>query len=148
MKTSEPSRLIDKTPKSSQAHTQVLDGTTSIVTSKLVNHQNDINKLQLPVSTQNLSISNSILTHLNEQDDTIPSQKSVSSDNPILDEHERASVDSKDQNNDNKKSSSGKIDHTVNNEFYTPLMLLPNHSIAQQPANTVLSPSRTTVNIF
>lgn len=165
MKTSEPRIHTEKTPNSSQANTQVVDEHASIATSKIFNHPNDINKLQLPVSTQHSSISNTIqsnsfLTHVNDQDDTISSKESISNDSPASDLQKRSSrkissINSKDQNivatpiqhNDDRNLSSGKIDNTVNNKFYTPIMLSPTHSIAQQPANSVLSPSRMTVNI-
>jgi hypothetical protein len=158
MQRSESHIDIGKTSNSSQPDTQILDEHASIATSKIFNYHNHINKLQLPVSTQQTSLfntiqSNSFLTHLNDQNDTVSSNESIFSNIPTSDVRKRSStkissIYSKDQNNDDKKSSSEKINNTVTNKFYTPIMLSPNHSIAQQPANTVLSPSRIVVNVI
>jgi len=161
MKRSEPHIYIKKTSDSSQADTQMLDEHTSITTSKIFNHQNNINKFQLPVSTQHSSIcntiqSNSLLTRFNEKNEIVSSKESISSDNLTSDVREHSLIGSKDQNfvattvqnTDDKKSLSEKIVNTVNNVIHTPIMLSPNHNIAQKPANTVLSPSRTIVKII
>lgn len=161
MKRSEPHIYIKKTSNSSYDDTQMLGEHASISTSKIFNYQSDINKFQLPVPTQHSSISNTIQsnsfpTHLNEQNGTVSSKESISSDNLTSDVHKHSSIDSKDrnlvatpfQNTDDRKSSSGKIVNTVNNVIHTPIMLAPNHSIAQKPANSILSPSRTIVNII
>ncbi len=145
---------------------QASDEHTSIASTKTFNLKDDINKLQLPVSTQQLSVSNAIqsnsfLTHLHNQNDTVSSKDSISSDNPTLNgqkhlSSEKSSIDSEDQSivatpidsNDDKKSTNEKIDDSVIEEFYTPNILSPNYSNLQQSPNTVLSPSRTAVNSF
>jgi len=96
--------------------------------------------------------------HIEETPD--PSKKSISSDNPSSDaqEHSSAKTSSSNsenqkiagtfiQNNDDQRSSNEKIDSMVNVVIRAPVMLPPNLSIAQQPANIMLSPLQTTVNI-
>ena len=155
-----------KTSDSSQINMQASDEHTSIASTKTFNLKDDTNKLQLPVSTHQLSISNAIksnsfLTHLHNENDTVSSKESISSDNPTLNgqKHlspEKSSIDSEDQSivatsiesNENKKPSNEKTDDSMTEEFYTPTILLPNDSNVQQSPNTVLSPSRTAVNSF
>ncbi len=138
----------------------MLNEHASIATSKIVNHQNQINKLQLPVSAQYFSMSNiiqstSLLTHLNDQDDIGLFKESVFNDNPTSDLQNQSSIDSDNenivaisiQNNENEKLSNEKLNNQVTDEFHLPTILLLNHHIVQQSTNTVLSPSQFTVNI-
>ncbi len=133
----------------------MLNEHASIATSRIVNHQNQINKLQLPVSAQYFSMSNiiqstSLLTHLSDQDDTGLFKESVFIDSPTSDVQKQSSIDSDNenivatsiQNNENEK-----LNNQVTDEFHLPTILLLNHHIAQQSTNTVLSPSQSTVNI-
>ncbi len=149
IKTNESSVHIEKTPDSSQSDIQSVDKHASKAISQIMSQQNDISKLRLPISAQHLSSSNSIkssslLTDLHDQDDTNSSKKSISSDHSSV---KTSSYNSENQNNDDKQSSNDKIDNMVNAVIHAPVMLPSNFSIAQQSANIVLSPLRTTVNI-
>src|SRR5579862_8271256 len=102
METNQPHIDVEKTPKSSHVDTQVLHEHPSIAASKIFNHQNELGQLQLPVSAQPFSIaniiqSNSFLTHLNDQNDTVSLKESPSSDNSISYGQKHASIDSDDQ---------------------------------------------------
>lgn len=151
---------MEKTSNSLPIDTQTSDGHTSNATSKILNSQNDINKFQLPVLTEHSNISNIIqtnssLTYLNEQDDTIPSKESIFNGNSTSDLHRHSSTKSSSidsnaittpiQNNKDKKLS---VDNTVHDGFYTPIMLSPNNNIVQHPINTIISPSRSIVNVI
>ena len=156
---------IEKTATSSQTGTEIVDKHASTSTSRISNDHNDIHKLQLPIAVQNSQISNAIqshssLIHLNDQEETVSSKEPISSNDIISDVHENSSTkmsstDSKDQNidetsaedNADKKSFRENLNNTINNVMYTPIILSPNPSLAQILVKTIVSPSRSIVNM-
>ncbi|CAF3110243.1 unnamed protein product [Rotaria sp. Silwood2] len=163
IETNEPHIDIEKPSKSSHANAQLFNEHTSITTSTVFNHQNEINKLQLPVSTQYFNISNDIksnsfLTDLNNQNSIVSYKESISNNvlksneekkhSPTNSHNQNIVKDISIQNIENKKLSNDKIDNAITNEFHKSTILLVDHNITQQSVKSVLSPSKTTVNIY
>ncbi|CAF0897679.1 unnamed protein product [Rotaria sp. Silwood1] len=162
IETNEPHIDIITSSKSSHINKQVFDEHTSITASIVFNHQNEISKLQLPVSTKYFSTSNDIqsnsfLIHLNHQTSTIPHKKSISNHTPMLNEEKNSPINSHDQNlvietsiqnSEDKKLSSEKIDNVTTNHFHESTILSLNHNITPQSVKSILYPSKTTVNTY
>ncbi|CAF4372649.1 unnamed protein product, partial [Rotaria sp. Silwood2] len=163
IETNEPHIDIEKPSKSSHANAQLFNEHTSITTSTVFNHQNEINKLQLPVSTQYFNISNDIksnsfLTDLNNQNSIVSYKESISNNvlksneekkhSPTNSHNQNIVKDISIQNIEDKKLSNDKIDNAITNEFHKSTILLVDHNITQQSVKSVLSPSKTTVNIY
>ena len=140
-----------------------MDQHISKADSRTFHHQNDLNKLRLPVSTEHLSHSqsvksNSSLIHLNNQDDSQSSNQSISnsSSRSKTEAHSLAQIpetDSEDQivtaattKTEDSQSSNPEIDEKTTGEMSTPVILSPNSNVVQQSATVVLSPLQTTVN--
>ena len=134
--------------------------------SEIVNHQkNDFNKLRLPASTQYHTSaqsikSSSLLIHLSNQDDTDPSNQSISTNSPESKTEDPSSPklpasNSEDQNlattvteTDDSELSNAELDDKVSDEIHTPIMLTRNSNIIQRhPTKIFQSPLRTAVII-
>jgi hypothetical protein len=92
------------------------------------------------------------LNHLDDHKDIISFVKSVSSNDSMSNVPKRlstkvSSIDSNDQNIVATSTQSDENDTALIKESHIPTMISPTHIIAQQPTNTLISPSQTSVNI-
>ncbi|CAF3958545.1 unnamed protein product [Rotaria magnacalcarata] len=147
---------VEKNSKSSDIDVSILNQYTTLVMSEAYKQQNEISKVQLPVTTKYFAISDGIqqydcvLTHLNDPDGTCLLKKTIFDDSHTSNEEKHSNISLHDQNTPgetsirNKKDIDlidDKIDDRITDQLHTPTSLSLNPNITQQSIKSIMFPS-------
>ncbi|CAF4250565.1 unnamed protein product [Rotaria socialis] len=150
---------IEKNSKTSDIDVPTLNQNATLVMSEAYKQQNEISKVQLPVTTKYFAISDGIqqhecvLAHLNDPDGTHLLKKTISDDTHTSNEEKHSNINLHDQdtlgktsirNNNDIDLVDDKIDNRITDQLHTPTSLSLNPNITQQSIKSIMFPSNNT----